>query len=194
RVNWADTSQRVMMRRGAIGQIRRGRLAFVAEMRSLAHLLGQTVGRTYQDACDATLGDARCGVDLDDPGFRGTGAVVEVLRDRVFTASGLSAYPAEWFALGTIEWTSGANAGRVAEVILHEVAGALVTVTLLEAPVLALEEAAAFVIRAGCNKRLTTCTAKFANAINFRGFPNIPGQDSVLRYATRDGGHEGRVL
>ena len=47
RVNWADTGQRVLMRRGAIGQIRRGRLAFVAEVRSLAHVLGQTVGRTF---------------------------------------------------------------------------------------------------------------------------------------------------
>ena len=33
------------MRRGAIGQIRRGKLAFAAEVRSLAHVLGQTVGR-----------------------------------------------------------------------------------------------------------------------------------------------------
>lgn len=61
RVNWAATSQRLLMRRGAIGQIRRGRLAFVAEVRSLAHVLGQTVGRTFQASCDATLGDARCG-------------------------------------------------------------------------------------------------------------------------------------
>jgi|GEM_PF-5061564 len=29
---------------------------------------------------------------------------------------------------------------------------------------------------------------------NFRGFPRIPGQDAVLRYATKDGGHEGSVL
>ncbi len=36
RVNWADTGQRVLMRPGAIGQIRRGRLAFVPEVRSLA--------------------------------------------------------------------------------------------------------------------------------------------------------------
>jgi hypothetical protein len=71
RVNWADTSQRVLMRRGAIGQIRRGRLAFVAEVRSLAHVLGQTVGRTFQATCDAALGDARCGVDLEDPGLQG---------------------------------------------------------------------------------------------------------------------------
>ena len=33
RVNWARPGQRVLLRRGAIGQIRRGRLAFVAEVR-----------------------------------------------------------------------------------------------------------------------------------------------------------------
>jgi hypothetical protein len=74
RVNWAATSQRVLMRRGAIGQIRRGRLAFVAEVRSLAHVLGQTVGRTFQASCDAALGDARCGVNIDAPTFRGSSA------------------------------------------------------------------------------------------------------------------------
>ena len=42
RVNWADTSQRVLIRHGAVGQIRRGRMAFVAEVRSLAHVLGHT--------------------------------------------------------------------------------------------------------------------------------------------------------
>jgi hypothetical protein len=52
------------MRRGAIGQVRRGRLAFVAEVLSLAHVLNQTVGRTFQHACDAQLGDARCSVDV----------------------------------------------------------------------------------------------------------------------------------
>jgi uncharacterized phage protein (TIGR02218 family) len=52
----------------------------------------------------------------------------------------------------------------------------------------------AFVIRAGCDKRLETCRAKFANVANFRGFAHIPGQDAVIRYASRDGGHEGAVL
>jgi hypothetical protein len=93
RVNWADTGQRVLMRRGAIGQIRRGRLAFVAEVRSLAHMLGQTVGRTFQATCDAALGDARCGVDLEDPAYEGVGAVIDLLRDRAFTASGLTETP-----------------------------------------------------------------------------------------------------
>ena len=194
RVNWADTGQRVLMRRGAIGQIRRGRLAFVAEVRSLAHVLGQTVGRTYQASCDAALGDARCGVDLEDPAFKGSGAVIDVLRDRAFTTSGLAAFASGWFTFGKVEWVSGTNAGRQAEVLGHDVTDGIAVLTLLEAPVRTIAEGDSFTIHAGCDKRMETCGAKFANVANFRGFPHIPGQDAVLRYATTDGGHEGSVL
>ncbi|WP_185803086.1 DUF2163 domain-containing protein [Pontivivens nitratireducens] len=194
RVNWAKTGQRVLMRRGAIGQIRRGRLAFVAEVRSLAHVLGQTVGRTFQGTCDAALGDARCGVDLGNPVFRGIGTVTNLQRDRAFTASGLGAFTFGWFTFGTVEWTGGANAGRRAEVIAHDVIDGDAGLTLLEAPVRPIAEGDAFIVRAGCDKRIETCGAKFANTTNFRGFPHIPGQDAILRYANKDGGHEGGVL
>ena len=194
RVNWADTSQRVLMRRGAIGQIRRGRMAFVAEIRSLAHVLGQTVGRTFQSTCDAALGDARCKVDLMQVAFRGSGAVLDVLRDRAFTVPSLGGFAAGWFTHGTVEWTSGANAGRRAEVLAHDLAGGITSLTLLEPPVRTIAEGDAFTICAGCDKRMATCAAKFANTANFRGFPHIPGQDTILRYASRDGGHQGGVL
>lgn len=194
RVNWADTSQRVLMRRGVIGQIRRGRLAFVAEMRSQAHVLGQTVGRMFQATCDAELGDVRCRVNLDAPSFKGTGSVIDILRDRAFTASGLGGFAAGWFAFGTVTWTSGVNAGRRAEVLSHDLVDGIAILTLLEAPVRPIVGSDAFVIRAGCDKRIATCHAKFANVANFRGFPHIPGQDAVLRYATRDGAHDGAVL
>jgi uncharacterized phage protein (TIGR02218 family) len=194
RVNWADTSQRVLMRRGAIGQIRRGRLAFVAEVRSLAHLLGQSVGRTFQATCDAAIGDARCGVDLDGAAFRGAGTVTGVSRDRAFAASGLDGFEAGWFAFGTLEWRSGANTGRRAEVTGHARASGSGTLSLLEVPVRPIAEGDAFIIRAGCDKRLETCSAKFGNAASFRGFPHIPGQDTVMRYASSDGGHDGGPL
>ncbi|WP_323004711.1 DUF2163 domain-containing protein [Denitromonas sp.] len=194
RVNWQDTSQRVLLRRGAIGQIRRGRLAFVAEVRSMAHVLGQTVGRTFQATCDAALGDARCGINLESATFKGTGSVTDLLRDRAFLASGIGSFADGWFSGGTVEWTSGANDGRSAEIMLHEVSSGIVTVTLLEAPVRPIAADDAFVIRAGCDKRAETCRAKFANMVNFRGYPHIPGQDAMIRYATKDGGHEGNVL
>ncbi len=194
RVNWADTSQRVLLRRGAVGQIRRGRMAFVAEVRSLAHVLGQTVGRTFQSGCDARLGDARCGIDLENGIYKGTGLVTDVLRDRAFMATGLSGFDAGWFTSGTLTWTGGANAGRITEVLAHALDGSIATLTLLEAPVRAIAEGDSFIARAGCDKRIATCSTKFANVANFRGFPNIPGQDAVLRYASQDGGHEGNVL
>ena len=180
RVNWADTSQRVLLRR--------------AEVRSLAHVLGQTVGRTFQAGCDARLGDARCGINLENAIYKGTGIVTDLLRDRAFMASGLAGFDAGWFTSGTLSWITGANAGRITEVLSHGLADAIASLTLLEAPVRAIAEGDSFVARAGCDKRIATCSAKFANVANFRGFPNIPGQDAVLRYASQDGGHEGNVL
>jgi len=194
RVNWADTSQRALLRRGAIGQVRRGRLHFVAEMRSLAHVLGQTVGRTFQASCDAALGDARCGVNLNDPVFKGSGTVASPVGDRAFTSSGLTAFGDGWFALGVITWTSGANAGRLAEILAHHLAGAIATVNLLEAPVRPIQVTDAFTITAGCDKTFATCKAKFANTVNFRGFPHIPGQDTIIRYATKGDANSGAVL
>jgi hypothetical protein len=34
----------------------------------------------------------------------------------------------------------------------------------------------------GCDRALATCRDRFANVVNFRGFPHIPGNDFVLRY------------
>ena len=194
RVNWADTSQRVLLRRGAVGQIRRGRMAFVAEVRSLAHVLGQTVGRTFQASCDAALGDGRCGINLEIVAFKGSGVVTDLLRDRAFMATGLSGFAAGWFTSGTLTWTSGFNAGRITEVLGHGLTDAIAGLTLLEAPVRAIAGGDSFIARAGCDKRIATCGAKFPNTLNFRGFPNTPGQDAVLRYASRDGSNDGTVL
>lgn len=194
RVNWSDTGERVLMRRGSIGEIRRGRMAFAAEVRSLSHILGQTVGRTFQAHCDATLGDGRCRVNLDAPAYRSNGSISTALLDRSFLASGIGSFASGFFSFGVIEWTTGENAGRRAEVLSHEKAGGSVRITLLEAPVLPLAPGDDFVIRAGCDKRDITCRDRFANLANFRGFPMIPGQDVVARSAKTGKGGTGEVL
>ena len=142
RVSWATPAQRVLLRRRAIGQLRRGRLAFVAEVRSRAHVLGQTVGLTFQASCDASLGDARCGVNLEAPAFKGSGAVNDVLRDRAFTASGAASFAASWFTFCSVEWTGGANAWWPS----HEFVDGVVILTLLEAPARTITAADAFSI------------------------------------------------
>ncbi|WP_299564931.1 phage BR0599 family protein [uncultured Sulfitobacter sp.] len=66
--------------------------------------------------------------------------------------------------------------------------------TLLGPPVCPISSGDAFTIRAGCDKRIKTCREKSVNTASFRGLPHIPRQGAVLRYATKDGGHEGSVL
>jgi uncharacterized phage protein (TIGR02218 family) len=192
RVNWASPDQRVLMRKGNLGQVRRGRCAFEAEVRGLAHRLNQPVGRAYGYSCDADLGDARCTVNLDDPALAGSGIVAMVTDDRRFTVSGLGAFADQWFVGGRLSFTSGANANRAMEVKRHALSGTAVTIELWQAmsePVVAGD---AFEITAGCDKQFRTCKAKFANAANFRGFPYMPGNDAVLSYPaanqTLDGG------
>lgn len=36
-------------------------------------------------------------------------------------------------------------------------------------------------VEVGCDKTVATCQAKFGNAINFRGFPNLPGTDQYFK-------------
>lgn len=194
RVNWADTAQRSLRRRGSIGQIRRGRIAFTAEVRSLVHLLGQTVGRLYQAGCDADVGDARCGVDLTLPAFKGTGAVAALIDGRSFTVTGLDAFASDWFSNGKLTWTSGANSGRVVEVAVHVEGDGAVSLWLLDLPVRDIAASDGFTVTAGCDKSREMCQARFENILNFRGFPDIPGQETILRYASTGGANSGEVL
>lgn len=194
RVNWQNPAQRVLLRRGSIGQIRRGRMNFVAEMRSLAHVIDQNVGRTFQYSCDAMLGDGRCRVNLDAPTLRGIGWVAGIIRGRAFTATGLGSYASGLFSRGKLTWSSGANDGRSAEVMTHVQSSGVVSITLMEEPVRDIVPGDSFVIRAGCDKSIEMCRDRFANAKNFRGFPHIPGQDAVIRYGTKNKVNDGSPL
>lgn len=108
-------------------------------------------------------------------------------------ASGLGLFVSNWFAAGSIQWLTGANAGRKVEVASHTLSGSAATIALLEVPVLPIAASDTFFVRAGCDKVITTCAAKFANVPNFRGFPSIPGNDSIMRYATASGANSGEV-
>ncbi|HEY7644693.1 MAG TPA: DUF2163 domain-containing protein [Hyphomicrobiales bacterium] len=195
RVNWVEPEQRGLMMSGSIGEVRRGETAFTAELRSLAHRLGQARGRSYQYACDATLGDARCGVDLGDPAYSGTGAVTAASAAYLFTASGLDAFADGWFAGGLLSWTAGANAGRAMEVKRFARTGALAEIELWRSMASGIAPGDAFTVTAGCDKTFPACKAKFANGVNFRGFPHIPGNKYLLAYpGPGDPGNDGASM
>jgi uncharacterized phage protein (TIGR02218 family) len=183
RVNWQAPEERVLMRSGSLGEVRRAGLAFAAEVRGLAHYLQQPKGRLFQFGCDADLGDARCSVNLEQPAFRGSGTIAEVASVRRFTVSGLDAFADDWFTRGLLTFTSGANAGRAVEVKRHELRDGLVRLELWQEPGEMPLAGDGFTVTAGCDKQLATCRAKFANVVNFRGFPHMPGNDFVTSFA-----------
>lgn len=190
RVDWSDPSLRVHLFAGRLGAVRQGPSAFLAELRGLDAALDAAFGRVYGRFCDADVGDARCGVDLSATTFRAEGVVASVLDARTFRVDGLAAFADGWFARGRIAWTDGGGG----EIAAHRVAGAHVTLEL-SAVSGAIATGDAFVVTAGCDKRAATCRAKFANILNFRGFPHMPGVDALIagpdQRTPMDGGPRG---
>ncbi|KTS40869.1 beta tubulin, autoregulation binding site [Methylobacterium indicum] len=194
RVDWASPADRVLILSGTVGEVSRGPTAFTAEVRGLADRLNQPRGRVYQRSCDALLGDARCGVDAGAAAIRGAGAVATVRSARSVTASGLSAYVSRWFEAGRLVWTSGANAGAAVEVRAHSLSGGLASLDLWEPMPAPISPGDTFQVVAGCDKSLASCRDKFANVLNFRGFPDLPGNDYAVAYAVQGADNDGGRL
>jgi uncharacterized phage protein (TIGR02218 family) len=186
RVNWSDPAQRVLMRAGSIGEVRRTGTAFTAEVRGLAHYLQQPRGRTYQRACDADLGDTKCGVDLTLAAHRGTGTVVSIDAARLLTVSGLDSFASGSLARGQLAWTSGPNVGSRIEIKRHVHTSGTTTLELWQGMAHPVAAGHAFTAAVGCDKTFATCAATFANTLNFRGFPHIPGGDFITLYPNSD--------
>jgi len=187
RVDWTEPEHRYAVWRGEIGETRCGTLAFEAELRAPSHRLTQTTGRVYSRRCDADVGDARCGADLDDPAFKASGTVETATGARAFEAAGLAAFVPDWFSRGRVTFTDGGNAGLSFEVEAQ--AGA--SLTLRRAPPQGVAEGDAFTVTAGCDKRFATCREKFGNGLNFRGFPHMPGNDALMAGPRAGGTHDG---
>ena len=184
-VNWADPSERVLQFRGRIGEVTRVAGAFRAELAGLSEALNTAQGSVYQTPCTAVLGDSACGVDLNDPAFSATGTVDAVEEQKQLTVSGLSAHDGNWYRRGRLTVTSGAAAGLVGVIKADSRVGGIHTVELWES--LRAEIAPGDTVRldAGCNKRRSTCRDKFSNILNFRGFPDIPGDNKLLTIPLR---------
>lgn len=175
-VNWADVAQRLLLETGFVGEIRRSDVAFTAEVRGLAKAFDDERGRLYMRSCSADLGDSRCGVSLS-----AVNGMVASTDGRIgLTAPALAGHGDGHFTGGRLIFTAGANAGFASEVKSHAVAGGVVAIQLWQAPPAPIAPGDSFSLTPGCDKSFATCQAKFANGINFRGFPHIPGNDFVV--------------
>ena len=188
-VNWSEPGQHMLLRRWSAGKISRSGSRFVMELKGAAAAFDAVRGRRVLRHCDASLGDSRCGINVDDPRYFADGTVLTA-EGLGLTASGLDGFASGWFAGGMLNWTGGANAGRNLRVTVH--AGQVLN--LAEPPVLPVAQGDEFRIIAGCDKSFATCKARFGNGLNFRGFPHLPGNDAAYAYVNGGGEYDGSAL
>ena len=193
-VNWMDPEQRMLQFRGALGEITRSGGAFRAELRGLADALNQPRGRVYHPRCSAVLGDARCGVDLAQPGLTLEGPVTAALDGRIIELIDPGGFAQGWFQRGAFEVLDGAASGLKGVVKSDESVNGTRRLALWEVLRAPLAPGDRVRIVAGCDKRAATCREKFANMASFRGFPNIPGEDWLISYPRRGGANTGGSL
>lgn len=178
----APAEGKIILRTGWIGEITSRKGYFLAEIRGLSQKLKHQVGAYYSAACRAELGDSRCQVSLGP--LTVTGTVTSVSSRQVFSDSARNE-AAGYFDLGKITFTSGQNAGYAMEIKRFTGAGELSLVLPMPFEV---ESGDAYSLIPGCDKTFATCVERYANAVNFRGEPHVPGVDKALETAgTRSG-------
>lgn len=208
-VNWADVQSRALLFRGQIGEIERSGGAFRAELRGLTDQLNDPFGRAFHAASDVAISSARAralgGVDLDTAGYvcehpvlavnglAGNGLAGTGLSDLTF--ADLGGFEPGWFSRGRLTVLDGAAAGLQAPIKadeLHEAGGARHRrVTLWQPLGAAVAVGDLCRLEVGDDRRFETWRLKFNNAVNFQGFPDIPGEDWLMAHPAQSGTLDG---
>lgn len=171
--DWRDSTARpIPLLAGEIGSVSIDGDSFSADLRGAASALEGPVCPATSAECRAEFGDKKCRIDL-----AGRSQVAHVVASDGATFI-LDAEVDDRFVLGRLRYLSGANCG-VATVVLACDGS---SVTVRDLPRAAVETGCRIELREGCDKRFETCVSRFANAVNFRGEPHLPGNDLLTRY------------
>lgn len=176
RVNYNDLSMGAeIMPTGFFGEFTASDIGYTAELRGLKQREQTQVGRIFQPSCDADLGDARCGVDLE--ALRVYGSITSGVTFGTFIDTSLT-QPDNYFGNGLLEFLTGDNAGQKIEVMAYD--STTKEVVLYDAPKRPMKVGDTYTMTPGCDKSIDTCREKYENQVRFRGFPFIPGADQLV--------------
>lgn len=172
-VDWEQPDgERVALAGGALGPVSIKDGGFAAELVGAADGLSAPVCPQTSPECRAELGDRSCRVDL--AGRRAFLAVASAVDERVTFDRAVDAR----FDMGEACVLDGDNGGWRSRIIAVDDD----SIVLRDVPAFILAPGCRVRLTEGCDKSFATCRARFANSINFRGEPHLPGNDLLTRY------------
>jgi uncharacterized phage protein (TIGR02218 family) len=121
--------------------------------------------------CRAVLGDRQCRMDMRSRKLRVT--VVAALAEGIVVDTA----DIDRFGMGRLRWISGSQCG-LEDMIVAVEAGRLV---LRDAVLSSLKIGDTAILTEGCDGRRSTCSERFGNILNFRGEPDLPGSEIIMR-------------
>lgn len=179
----------IIIQSGWIGDVTFSDSKFRATFNGLKFAYKTTVVECTSATCRATLGDARCKVDLTSggsPNLLATGSVDSIDSDLVTIHDALRTEPPHpsgvaYFIGGKLTWLTGANTGLSME-IREATTGVL---TLGKMMAYAVEVGDTYEITPGCSKLLEDCIGTFNNVDNMRAEPHMAGNDRAFQRGTQ---------
>lgn len=172
--DWTTGAPVVPLGQGSIGAVETSDNGFTAELRGAGVALDRPVAEETSPDCRAELGDKRCRVALAS-----RRRIVRVVgREQAVLTVDTPEPSSNSYGLGLLRWLGGANAGIESAIAVSDA----MTVTLRRPPPFEITPGILVELIEGCDKTIATCSARFANAANFRGEPYLPGIDLLTRY------------
>ncbi len=167
---WGDVSAgTVELFQGSVASIDASSTTVQLKVNSVIDSLNIMMPRNlFLPNCTRLLYDAGCTMikaNFTVSATVASGATITVLRAAASTGK-----PAGYFETGVLAMTSGAAAGARRGVSTFDG-----TTFILSTPLPAIPVAGdTFIAIAGCDRTVPTCTSRFNNKVNFRGFKDIP--------------------
>lgn len=181
-VNYMDlTMGKLILLRAIFGEVTLTDGQYKAELRSLSQQLKQYVGDITSLTCRVhRLGDSQCKVNVANYRSGASVSAAAVGGDpKVIVFAGGQA--TGYYDYGVVTFTSGQNAGLSQEVKTSTQNGnSQMQIALRQAFPFSISAGDAATLEAGCDRTIAACDKKFANAVNFHGEPNVPGNDRLV--------------
>jgi uncharacterized phage protein (TIGR02218 family) len=175
KVNYKDLSQgKMIIRVGWFGELVIKGGAFNVQMHGLSHRLSKTIGQLYSPSCRANLGDEHCGIDVG--ALKVIGNVESVVSRRGFVDSAREEKNGS-FNYGVVTFTGGGNQAISMEI--KEYKDGVISLMLPMSYDIVVGDG--YELTSGCDKEFSTCRKQYNNVENFRGEPNVPGYDAILK-------------